>query len=125
MSDRYVGQCLCRFRKFALQYFTLELVFSKNQAMRKGCAAVSRLAMVLLECSGGLLSAVLAGLQPSRSESCLWGGGCLADACLGAVVWRQAGQAGGRFFLCSMDVDAITPMEGKMQVFKLFLQKYK
>lgn len=28
--------------------------------------------MVVLDCPGGLLSAVLAGLQPSRSECCLW-----------------------------------------------------
>lgn len=25
-------------------------------------------------------------------------GGCLAGVCLGAVMWRHAGQAGGRFF---------------------------
>lgn len=74
MSDQYVGQCFCWFRKFALQYFTLELVLSKNQVMREGCAAISRLAMVLLDCPGGLLSAVLADLQPSRSENCLWDG---------------------------------------------------
>lgn len=44
-------------------------------------------------------------------------GGCLAGVCLGAVMWRHAGQAGGRFFLCNVDMDARIQREGKRQVF--------
>lgn len=55
--------------------------------------------MMLLDCPGGLLSAVLLGLQPSGLRVACGIGGCLAGVCLGAVVWRHAGQAGeGPFY---------------------------
>lgn len=71
MSDQYVGQCLSVQKICALVLYTGTGLLLKK-ALEEGPAAKSRLAVVLLGCPGGLLSAVLAGLQLSRSESCLW-----------------------------------------------------
>lgn len=67
-------------------------------ALERGFCCSIKAGYGAVVCPGRLLSAVLAGLQLSRSESRLWHGGFLAGVCLGAVVWRHAGQAGGRFF---------------------------